>query len=167
MITRFQKQLEKVDQKRNVASSDLKKHCGLCDEYMDKVILDPNILRQFTLNKYIEAERKNRFIAAKLKKTATAYARNVFLQAITDNVSFSWPTKLKFDWHLPDRRIDPDNWTFTQKFIFDGMQKAQIGKRVFLDNDNVKNIKGFDHDFYVDKVNPRLEIYEMEATHEI
>jgi len=74
---------------------------------MDKVILDPNILRQFTLNKYIEAERKNRFIAAKLKKTATAYARNVFLQAITDDVSFSWPTKLKFDWYLPDKTDRP------------------------------------------------------------
>ena len=134
---------------------------------MKKVILDPNILRKYTLNKYIEAERKNRYIAADLKRKATAYARNVFLQAITDNVSFSWPTKLKFEWHLPDRRIDPDNWAFTQKFIFDGMQKAQIGRRVFLDNDNVKNIKGFDHDFYLDKENPRLEIYEMEVAHEI
>lgn len=31
--------MEKVDQKRNVASLDLKKHCGLCDGYMDKAIV--------------------------------------------------------------------------------------------------------------------------------
>ena len=80
---------------------------------------------------------------------------------------FTWPAKLKFDWYLPDRRIDPDNWTFTQKFIFDGMLTAKLHGKTFLENDNVKNIGGFDHDFYLDKANPRLEIYEMEATHEI
>ncbi|WP_312399524.1 dTDP-glucose pyrophosphorylase [Leuconostoc lactis] len=119
------------------------------------------------MNKYIEAERKSKYIAAKLKRIGTAYARGVFLQAMVDNVLFTWPTKVKFDWYLEDRRIDPDNWAFTQKFIFDGMQTAKLHGKAFLENDNVKNVGGFDHDFYLDKLNPRLEIYEMEATHEI
>jgi len=47
------------------------------------------------------------------------------------------------------------------------MQTAKLRGKAFLENDNVKNVGGFDHDFYLDKLNPRLEIYEMEATHEI
>lgn len=132
-----------------------------------KVTLDLTHLRPLTLNKYIEAERKNRYLGAKLKRVGTAYTRSVFLQSMVDGVMFTWPAKLKFDWYLPDRRIDPDNWTFTQKFIFDGMLTAKLHGKAFLENDNVKNIDGFDHDFYLDKLNPRLEIYEMEATHEI
>lgn len=131
-----------------------------------KVTLDLTHLKPLTLNKYIEAERKNKFIAAKLKRIGTAYARGVFLQAMVDDVLFTWPAKVKFDWYLEDRRIDPDNWAFTQKFIFDGMQTAKLRGKAFLENDNVKNVGGFDHDFYLDKLNPRLEIYEMEATHE-
>lgn len=132
-----------------------------------KVTLDLTHLKPLTLNKYIEAERNSKYIAAKLKRIGTAYARGVFLQAMVDDVLFTWPTKVKFDWYLEDRRIDPDNWAFTQKFIFDGMQTAKLHGKTFLENDNVKNIGGFDHDFYLDKANPRLEIYEMEATHEI
>lgn len=129
---------------------------------MNKVTLDLKHLKPLTLNKYIEAERKNRFIGAKLKRVGTAYTRGVFLQAMVDDVLFTWPTKVKFDWYLEDRRIDPDNWAFTQKFIFDGMQTAKLRGKAFLENDNVKNVCGFDHDFYLDKLNPRLEIYEME-----
>lgn len=134
---------------------------------LNKVTLDLTHLKPLTLNKYIEAERKSKYIAAKLKRIGTAYARGVFLQAMVDDVSFTWPTKVKFDWYLEDRRIDPDNWAFTQKFIFDGMQTAKLHGKAFLENDNVKNVGGFDHDFYLDKSNPRLEIYEMEATNEI
>lgn len=134
---------------------------------LNKVTLDLTHLKPLTLNKYIEAERRSKYIAAKLKRIGTAYTRGVFLQAMVDDVLFTWPTKVKFDWYLEDRRIDPDNWAFTQKFIFDGMQTAKLHGKTFLENDNVKNIGGFDHDFYLDKANPRLEIYEMEATHEI
>lgn len=134
---------------------------------LNKVTLDLTHLKPLTLNKYIEAERKSKYIAAKLKRVGTAYTRGVFLQAMVDDVLFTWPTKVKFDWYLEDRRIDPDNWAFTQKFIFDGMQTAKLQGKAFLENDNVKNVGGFDHDFYLDKLNPRLEIYEMEATHEI
>lgn len=134
---------------------------------LNKVTLDLTHLKPLTLNKYIEAERKNKYSAAKLKRIGTAYTRGVFLQAMVDDVLFTWPTKVKFDWYLEDRRIDPDNWAFTQKFIFDGMQTAKLRGKAFLENDNVKNVGGFDHDFYLDKLNPRLEIYEMEATHEI
>lgn len=126
-----------------------------------KITLDVEMLRSLTLNKYIDTERRNRYAGAKLKRLGTNYARNVFLQALVDGITFEWPCKLKFDWYLPDRRIDPDNWSFTRKFILDGMQTAKTRGRVFLQNDNMQNIKGFDEDFYLDKSNPRLEIYAI------
>lgn len=130
-------------------------------EDIDKVTLDLMVLKPMTLNKYIDAERKNRYIGARLKRIGTTYARNVFMQAMVDKIVFRWPCKLKLDWYLPDRRIDPDNWSFTRKFIFDGMQLAKVRGTVFLTNDNIQNIKGFDEDFFIDKSNPRLEIYEV------
>lgn len=131
---------------------------------LNKVILDLTFLKQVTLNKYIDAERKNRYAGARLKRLATTYTRNVFLQAMVDNIAFKWPCKLKLDWYLPDGRIDPDNWAFLKKFIFDGMQTAKVRGNIFLQNDNIKHIKGFDEDFYIDKSNPRLEIYELIVT---
>lgn len=119
-------------------------------------------LKEGTLNKYIEAERKNRFKASKMKKKLTEKMRAVFLQALVDDNVPDWPAKLKFDWYLEDKRIDPDNWAFTQKFIFDGMQTAKLHGKTFLENDNFKNVVGFDHDFYLDKLNPRLEFYIVE-----
>ncbi|WP_432707545.1 hypothetical protein [Leuconostoc suionicum] len=98
-----------------------------------------------------------------MKKLGTLYAKQVVEQAMVDGIMFDWPCKLKFDWYLADRRIDSDNWDFIKKFIFDGMQKAKVRGVVFLGNDSVKNIRGYDHDFYIDKENPRLEIYEMEV----
>lgn len=45
---------------------------------LNKVVLDLTFLKQVTLNKYIDAERKNRYAGARLKRLATTYTRNVF-----------------------------------------------------------------------------------------
>lgn len=96
------------------------------------ISFDLDVLKAGTLNKYINLERTNKYLASKLKKQLTYYCRSVVLKAIEDGVEFEWPCKLEFTWYLPDKRIDPDNWEFTQKFIFDGMQKADINGYVFL-----------------------------------
>ncbi|CAK1221985.1 dTDP-glucose pyrophosphorylase [Fructobacillus evanidus] len=116
------------------------------------------ILKPFTLNKYIQAERQNRYIASKMKKRATNYCMLTVQQAMVDGVRFDWPCKLEIKWYLPDKRIDPDNWSFTKKFIFDGMQKASVRSDVFLPNDSYKFVTGFDETFDIDKDNPRVEI---------
>lgn len=120
-------------------------------------------MKKFTQNKYIDGERKNRFIGSKMKREATEYVCTVVIQAMQNGIQFDWPVKLSFDWYLPDKRIDMDNWSFLKKFIFDGMQTAKYKRRPFLDNDNFANIHlGYDESFEVDRVNPRLEIYEVE-----
>lgn len=128
----------------------------------NKICFNVEQYRDKTLHKYIHAERTNRYAGARLKKIGTLYAKKIVEQAMVDGIIFNWPCKLKFDWYLADGRIDPDNWDFIKKFIFDGMQKANVRGVKFLENDNIKHIKGYDHDFYIDKDNPRLEIYELE-----
>ena len=128
----------------------------------NKIIIDIMELKEGTLNKYIEAERQNRYIASKIKKRLTEKMRKVFLQALVDDNVPDWPAKIKCDWYLPDERLDPDNWVFTMKFILDGAQLAKYGGKVFLSRDSFKNIKGFDHDMFIDRKNPRLEFYIVE-----
>lgn len=101
-----------------------------------------------TLNQYIAAERRNRFLAAKLKKEVTQ--------------SVAWQTKrlpkirkpanYTFVWYVKDKRSDSDNIAFACKFIFDGLQEAGV-----LENDSFKNVLSITHLFEIDK-NERVEI---------
>jgi len=97
------------------------------------------------LNEYINAERRNRFMAAKIKKDETFAASVAISNAMRKGVEFKWPCKIKFTWHLKNKRKDPDNVSFSKKFILDGMQKAG-----FVPNDNLKYITGFIDEFVVD-----------------
>ena len=98
-----------------------------------------------TLYEYINAERRNRFMAAKIKKEETFAASVAIGNAMRQGIEFHWPCKIKFTWHLKNKRKDPDNVSFSKKFILDGMQKAG-----FVPNDNLKYITGFIDEFVVD-----------------
>lgn len=120
---------------------------------------DLNILKDGTLNKYINAERRNRFIASKLKKQLTYYCFIETQKAINQGLKVDWPCLVQFNWSVPNKRTDPDNWAFLKKFIFDGMQKAKKADGTpFLDNDNMANIIGFHDSFEVDKNRPRVRV---------
>lgn len=110
------------------------------------------------LNELIEAERRNRFIGAKLKKQYEA----VVMRAARSlgNVEFEEPVYMVYHWYEKDRRRDKDNiCAFGRKVIQDALVKAR-----FLRNDGWKNIAGFEDRFYVDKDKPRVvvEILEVE-----
>lgn len=45
---------------------------------LSKVILDLTFLKQVTLNKYIDAERKNRYAGARLKRLANLHQKRFF-----------------------------------------------------------------------------------------
>lgn len=106
----------------------------------NKIIFNLENLKGGTLNKYINAERRNKFIASKLKKELTEYAQTETSKARNKGVKFNYPCKLVFKWHLPNKRIDLDNWAFIKKFILDGMQKSAN----FMENDNLNYIQGFE-----------------------
>lgn len=109
------------------------------------------------LNELIEAERRNRFIGAKLKKQYEA----VVMRAARSlgNVEFEEPVYMVYHWYEKDRRRDKDNiCAFGRKVIQDALVKAR-----FLKNDGWKNIAGFEDRFYVDKDKPRVVVEILEV----
>lgn len=109
-----------------------------------------------TLNQYINAERTNRFKAAKIKHAATDVAKMFTIKAMREGVRFQWGVPLRFDWYCANKRTDPDNVAFQHKFVFDGMMAAG-----FLENDNWAHIVELNDRFFIDKRRPRVEVYEI------
>jgi len=99
-----------------------------------------------TLNVYINAERCNRFLGAKIKKDETMYCTHYVrvLQPILQ------PVKATFTWITDDEKTDSDNLTFGAKFIFDALVKTGI-----LENDGRKQVLEIHHLFATEKGNAR------------
>lgn len=77
-----------------------------------------------SLNKYINAERTNRFMAAKIKKQETELVAWECRRQKAPRL-----TKIKsllFIWKTKDRRQDKDNISFSKKFVLDGMVLAGV-----------------------------------------
>lgn len=110
------------------------------------------------LNELIEAERRNRYAGAALKKQS----ESVVMHAARSlgKMRFTEPVYMVYHWYEPNRRRDKDNISsFGRKVIQDALVKSKI-----LQNDGWNNIIGFEDRFEVDKKNPRIvvEIYEVE-----
>ena len=101
------------------------------------------------LNTYIRAERSNRYFAAKLKKEETE--RVAWLSK--GHKVEKYPINIACNWYLKDKKKDPDNVSFSIKFILDGLVMAGV-----LENDSQKYIKSIGHNFFIDKKNPRVEV---------
>lgn len=92
------------------------------------------------LNTYINAERRNRFLGAKIKKQNT---EEVMWQTKGIQPIKEYPIEVHIDWYVKDQRKDPDNICFSKKFILDGLVENGI-----LVNDGQKQIAKFvDHIF--------------------
>ena len=107
------------------------------------------INHRFTsLNKFINAERSNRYIAAKIKREETSIAH----MSLLGKPPITTPCKLKFTWYIKDKRMDPDNISWSKKAVIDGMVKAKL-----IPDDGLKYITGFTDEFIIDK-HERVEI---------
>jgi len=100
-----------------------------------------------TLNKYINAERSNRYIGAKLKKDAT----DLVAWQVKSAPKIKGLNDYTFTWYVPNKRSDPDNVAYACKFVFDGLQAA--GK---LENDSMRFVRSLTHFFEVGE--PRVEV---------
>lgn len=66
---------------------------------------------------------------------------------------------MKYVWYEPNRKRDLDNISsFGRKCIQDALVECEV-----LQNDGWKNINSFTDEFYVDKENPRIEVYIKEV----
>jgi hypothetical protein len=104
------------------------------------------------LNAYIKALNSSRFTGNNIKQTEThrvaVEARLARLEAVK-----SYPVHITYHWYSKDNRMDTDNVAFAKKFINDGLVEAGI-----LDNDGRKQVASFSDRFYIDKLNPRVEV---------
>lgn len=105
------------------------------------------------LNEYIEAERRNKYKAAQIKREAEDLVMLCARQQLR-----GWkargPVMMFYFWVEKDRRRDKDNVSgYGRKIIQDALVKGK-----FLKNDGWNDIEGFADDFAVDKGNPRIEI---------
>lgn len=105
------------------------------------------------LNTYINAERRNRFLASKIKKEETERVYYLTIgKKLPQGVVF--PLIIELTWFVKDSRKDADNIAFSKKFIADGMVLSGL-----LPEDSRKFVRVWrDMDIVVDKVNPRVEI---------
>lgn len=105
-----------------------------------------------SLNDYIAAERKNRHIAAKMKREETKRVADI--AANSDMPTFEKPVHVYFTWVEPNRRRDVDNVAFAHKFILDGLVEAGV-----LKGDSRKYVTGF-YDYFgkTDKDNPHVSV---------
>ena len=106
---------------------------------------------EFTsMNEYIEAERINRYEAAKIKEVETGRVR---YDANGVQPVESYPLDVTFIWIRKDRRSDPGNIAFGEKFIMDGLQSAGVIKA-----DGWNQIRSISHKFELDKDNPGVVV---------
>ena len=63
------------------------------------------------------------------------------------------PVRLHITWYEQNAKRDHDNVSFGIKFVQDGLVKAGI-----LQDDGPRYVKGFSHDFEIDRKNPRIEV---------
>ena len=100
-----------------------------------------------TLNEYVLAERTNKFIAANIKKKSTE-ACMWYCKHLKGKLDLSVKYDIHFEWHMQNRKLDPDNVCYAKKPILDGLVKAGA-----LDTDGAKRIHGFRDTFIYDGKN--------------
>lgn len=105
------------------------------------------------LNEFINAERRNRYIAAKIKKDETGYCQDVAEKSDLKLQETDFPCALIITWYVKNKRKDADNIAFAKKFILDGLVEAGV-----LPNDNRKYVQGFIDIVKEDKEHQRIEI---------
>lgn len=105
------------------------------------------------LNEYIDAERRNRYLGAKMKRQ-TEQVVMLCARKQLRGVAFTSPVIMRYTWYEPNRRRDKDNISsFGRKCIQDALVRAGV-----LKNDGWGEIESFSDRFFVDKKTPRVEV---------
>lgn len=102
-----------------------------------------------SLNEYINAERRNRFSGASMKKRYTEKVA----RAASNIPVFTSPVGISFLWIEPNKKRDLDNIYFGKKFILDGLVKAGV-----IANDNQSHVVSLSDSISYDKEHPRIEV---------
>jgi len=112
------------------------------------------------LNEYINAERNNKYKAAKMKKQSE-HTIILFIKQQMRGVKIQRPVLINYLWVEKNARRDKDNIAFAKKFIQDSLVKAGV-----IENDGWERVEGFTDEFAIDKKNPRVEVVIREIARE-
>lgn len=113
-----------------------------------------------SLNDYVLANRSNRYAGASMKKRNEQLIDKAILKAIDGGflrMVNKYPITLKIVWYEPNKRRDVDNITFAVKFIQDALVKADV-----IEDDSQNFINVVQHEVYIDRENPRIEVEILE-----
>ena len=100
------------------------------------------------LNEYINAERGNKYAAAKMKRTAEDKVVLCCRQLQPVDRAF-----ISVEWTVPNKRKDRSNIRFAIKFIEDGLIRAGI-----LSSDGWKFVLGHRDSYVVSAQNPHITV---------
>lgn len=107
-------------------------------------------------NEYSNANRRNRYAGATMKKNIELEIWSYILNQLK-NVKITKPVFITFTWIEENKKRDLDNICFAKKFILDALQKANI-----IENDNSRHVKGFTDKFeYAEKSKVIVELEEI------
>lgn len=109
------------------------------------------------MNSLVLANRTNRFMGAKVKRSNTDLCAWSIRAAKLKPVE-RYPVMIYIHWTEQNARRDPDNVASAKKFILDGLQEAGV-----LVNDGPKQIRSFVDTFSVDSHSPGVTVTIYEA----
>lgn len=104
------------------------------------------------LNALINANRKNKYAGARLKKKEDRIVGLYINQQLKEMPCLE-KYKIELIWYEKNAMRDPDNIISGKKYILDALVKK--GK---LKNDGFNNFKGVKESWEIDRDNPRIEV---------
>jgi len=115
-----------------------------------------------SLNEYLAETGRKPQIGGKLKREYKMLASS-YIRRDLKRWKATKPVVLHYVFYEPNMKRDHDNvFSFASKSIQDALQECGV-----IENDGWKHILNFTHDFYVDRINPRIEVYIEEIDDEM
>ena len=113
------------------------------------------------LNNYLSECSRHPQAGAKMKRDFMMIASNAIRRQLP-RVHIPGTVKIHYRYYEYSKKRDPSNVNaFAVKVIEDALQKCEV-----ISNDGWANIAGYSQDFFVDKENPRIEVYIREVSEE-
>ncbi len=103
-----------------------------------------------SLNEYIGAMNRNRYLGNKMKQENT----DLVSIAATGVKKFDKPVNISFIYYEPNNRRDVDNVVFAKKFILDGLVRAGV-----LQDDSQKWVRDITDSVKVTKIPHKVGVY--------
>lgn len=112
-----------------------------------------------SLNEYLSSMGRNPHVGNKLKQQYMMIVVNAIRKQIDRRYKAENPIIIHYRLFEPNKRKDHDNaFCYVSKVTQDALQSTGV-----IPNDGWANVINFTHDFFLDRKNPRIEVYLEEV----